>query len=161
MANTAAMTTDFIKNVMNGMHAMGATEIRAGTTKDTFKGALYFATATIDSQTAVYTATGEVGNSGSYSAGGIAFTTATAPNTSGTAANGSGNKAFFTPSASWTTGAGFTAAAFDCILMYNDTYATKRSVAVFTFASQTIVAGTFTLTMPTNDGTTGLVRFGT
>lgn len=159
--NTQAMTTDFIKNVMNGMHAFAATEIRAATTKDTLMGALYFATATIDSQTAVYTAVGEVGNSGSYTAGGIAFTTATAPNTSGTAANGVGNKAFFTPSASWTTGASFSAAAFDCLLMYNGAFATKRSIAAFTFGSQTIVAGTFTLTMPTNDGTTGLIRFGT
>lgn len=161
MANTQAMTTNFIMNAMNGMHAFGATEIRAATTKDVLKGALYFATATIDSQTTAYTATGEVGNSGSYTAGGIAFTTATTPATSGTAANGVGNRAFFTPSASWTTGAAFTAAAFDCILMYNDTFATKRSVAALTFGSQTITAGTFTLTMPANDGTTGLIRLGT
>jgi hypothetical protein len=29
---------------------------------------------------------------------------------------------------------------------------------VFTFTAQTITAGTFTLTMPTNDASTGLLR---
>ena len=35
---------------------------RAATTKDTFKGALYFATASIGAGTTAYSATGEVGN---------------------------------------------------------------------------------------------------
>jgi hypothetical protein len=30
---------------------------------------------------------------------------------------------------------------------------------VFTFSSQSITSGTFTITMPTNDSSTGLVRF--
>lgn len=151
MANTQAMCTSFKVDAMNGLHAFGASVIRGATTKDTFKGALYFASATVGAGTTAYSATGEVGNSGSYAAGGIAFTTATAPNSTGTTA-------FFTPSASWTTGSGFSATAFDCILMYNDTAAGKNAVASFTFGSQTIVAGTFTLTMPTNDATTGLIR---
>jgi hypothetical protein len=50
----------------------------------------------------------------------------------------------------------FTAAAFDAVLIYNST--TGKPVCVNTFGSQTITAGTFTLTMPTNDQTTGLVR---
>jgi hypothetical protein len=145
------MCTSFKVDVLNGLHAFGASVVRGTTTKDTFKGALYFASASIGAGTTAYSATGEVGNSGSYTAGGIAFTTATAPNSTGTTA-------FFTPSASWTTGAGFSAAAFDCILMYNDTAAGKNAVASFTFGSQTIVAGTFTLTMPVNDATTGLLR---
>lgn len=151
MANTQAFCTSAKVDLLNGIHAFGASVIRAATTKDTFKGALYFASASVGAGTTAYSATGEVGNSGSYTAGGIAFTTATAPNSSGTTS-------FFTPSASWTTGAGFSAAAFDCILMYNDTAAGKNSVAAFTFGSQTIVAGTFTLTMPTNDSTNALLR---
>jgi hypothetical protein len=43
------------------------------------------------------------------------------------------------------------------VLIYNSTQSDK-AVAVYTFGSQTITAGTFTLTMPTNDGTTGLLR---
>ena len=161
MSNTAAMCTSFMVDLLNGIHAFGATNVRAGTTKDTFNGALYYASATKDATTTAYNSTGEVANSGSYSAGGIAFTNATAPTSSGTAANGSGNKAFWTPSASWTTGSGFSATAFDTLLVYNATVAAKNAVSVHTFGSQTIVSGTFTLTMPTNDGTTGLVRFGT
>jgi hypothetical protein len=44
-----------------------------------------------------------------------------------------------------------TATAFDCVLIYNDTSATKLALSVHTFGSQTITAGTLTLTMPTND----------
>jgi len=42
--------------------------------------------------------------------------------------------------------------------LYNDTNSGKKSVGVFTFTAQTITAGTFTLTMPTNDASTGLLR---
>ena len=161
MANTQAMCTAFMVDLLKGIHAFDTTNARGGTTKDTFNGALYYATATKDATTTAYSATGEITASGSYGAGGIAFTNATAPTSSGTAANGSGNKAFWTPSASWTTGSGFTAAAFDTILVYNATATGKNAVSVHTFGSQTITAGTFTLTMPTNDGTTGLIRFGT
>ena len=44
------------------------------------------------------------------------------------------------------------------MLLYNDTQSGDPAIAVYTFGSQTITAGTFTLTMPTNDGTTGLLR---
>lgn len=161
MANTQAMCTSFMVDLLNGKHAFGTTVTRAGTSADSFKGALYLASATVNATTTAYSATGEVPNSGSYTAGGIAFTNATAPSSSGTAANGSGNKAFWTPSASWTTGAGFSGTAFDTILVYNATTAGNPAVSVHTFGSQTIVSGTFTLTMPTNDGSTGLIRFGT
>jgi hypothetical protein len=70
---------------------------------------------------------------------------------------GTGIVAFWTPSASlaWT---GVTIAAFDAMLLYNDSITAKNAVAVFTFGSQTVTAGNFTLTMPTNDLTTGLIR---
>jgi hypothetical protein len=48
--------------------------------------------------------------------------------------------------------------AFDAVMIYSTTD-TNRNLGVFTFGSQTITAGTFTLTMPTNDSSTGLIRF--
>ena len=42
-------------------------------------------------------------------------------------------------------------------MIYNSTQGNK-AVSVHTFGSQTITAGTLTLTMPTNDATTGLIR---
>lgn len=151
MANTQAIANSFRVDMLNAKHAFGTTFIRAGTGADVFKGALYFASATINSSATAYTATGEVGNSGSYAAGGISFGAFNAP--ANTAA-----QAYTTPTASWTTGAGFSAAAFDCILMYNSTQAGNLAVAAFTFGSQTIVAGTFTLTMPANAAGTGLLQ---
>lgn len=150
MANSQALCTSAKVDFLNGIHAFGTTVVRGATTADTFKGALYFATGTLGAGTTAYSATSEVGNSGSYTAGGIAFTFGVAPSASGTTA-------IVTPSASWTTGAGFSAAAFDTILMYNSSQSSK-AVAVFTFSSQTIVSGTFTLTMPTNDASNALVR---
>jgi len=150
MANTQAMCTSFKNEMLTGQHNFGVGFIRAATTQDTFKGALYFATASLSATTTVYSATGEVGNSGSYVAGGLTFGTFIAPSTSGTSA-------FTTPSASWSTGTGFSAAAFDTIFMYNSSNGNK-AVAVFTFGSQTIVSGTFTLTMPTNAAGTALLQ---
>lgn len=151
MANVQAFCTVAKKDLLLGIHNFGTTNTRAGTGADTFKGALYLASGSLGAATTAYSATSEVPNSGSYVAGGLDFTIATAPNTSGTTA-------FFTPSASWTTGSGFTGTAFDAILMYNDTAAGNPAVALFTFGSQTVTAGTFTLTMPTNDASTGLIR---
>jgi len=151
MANTQAVANTFRTDMLNAKHAFGTTFTRAGTGADTFMGALYYATATINASTTAYTATGEVANSGSYTAGGISFGGFNAP------AN-TGAQAYTTPTASWTTGAAFSAAAFDCILMYNGTQAGNLAVAAFTFGSQTIVAGTFTLTMPANAAGTGLLQ---
>ncbi|MDE2098909.1 MAG: hypothetical protein KGL39_16770 [Patescibacteria group bacterium] len=155
MANTQAFCTSAKPELLNAVHQFGSPTITSRTsltapTADTFKGALYFATATYNASTTAYSSTGEVANSGSYTAGGIAFTFGTAPTSSGTTG-------YVTPSASWTTGPGFSAAAFDTILMYNSTQGNK-AFAVFTFGSQTIVSGTFTLTMPTNDATNALIR---
>ena len=151
MPNTQAFCTQAKADLMNGLHALGASVIRAATTKDAYKGALYLITATRNATDTVYNATGELAATGNYAAGGNAFTTATGPAVSGTTA-------FFTPSASivWTnlTSSG----AFDAILVYNDTSATKLALSVHTFGSQSVTAGTFTLTMPVNDATTGLIR---
>jgi hypothetical protein len=149
MANTAAIATSFKTELMNGIHAFGTTVVRAGTTKDTFKAALFLASATINASTTAYSTTGEVTGT-NYTAGGVTVTNATAPTATGTTA-------FWTPSAAfaWTTVTLST--AFDAVELYNSTQSDK-TVAVFTFGSQTVTAGNFTLNMPTNDATTALLR---
>jgi hypothetical protein len=150
MANTQAFCSQAKVDMMNGLHAFGASVIRAATTKDAYKAALYLVTATRNASDTVYSATGEVSGT-NYVAGGVSVTTATAPALDGTTAH-------FTPSASIVYTNVTLATAFDAVLIYNDTSATKLAVSVHTFGSQTVTAGDFTLTMPTNDGTTGLIR---
>lgn len=117
----------------------------------TLKGALYLASATTGPTNTVYTSTGELAATGNYTAGGNSVT-------NGNTAGLTSTTAYWTPSASiqWTnlTSSG----AFDAVMIYSTTD-TNRNIGVFTFSSQSITAGTFTLTMPTNDSSTGLVRF--
>lgn len=149
MANTQAIATSFKVELLNGHHALGTSVTRAGTGADTIKAALYLASATINAATTAYSATGEVSGT-NYTAGGVTVTNGNAPASSGTTA-------YWTPSASlaWTTVTLST--AFDCVLFYNSTQSNK-AIAAYTFGSQTVTAGNFTLTMPTNDATTGLLR---
>ncbi len=148
MPNTQAVCTSFKVEALNGIHAFGTTVTRGGTTADSFKAALYLSSATINASTTVYTSTGEVTGSG-YTAGGIAVTNATAPTSSGTTA-------YWTPSASLVFSS-VTIGPTDCVLIYNDTQG-DRAVAAYTFSSQTVTAGTLTLTMPTNNATDALLR---
>jgi len=143
--------------IFTATHNFGVAPIRAATTADTFKAALYLTTATVDANTSVYSATNEVTGSG-YTAGGVTVTNATVPaqtNTSATAGT-----AYWTPSASITYTSVTLATAFDCVLIYNSTQSNK-AVSVHTFGSQTVTAGTFTLTMPSNTTTTALLRLTT
>ena len=149
MANTQAMCTVFKGDLLTGDHNFGVGVIRASTAADTFKAALYLASATVNAATTAYSATGEVTGTG-YTAGGVTVTFGTAPNTNGTTA-------FVTPSASITYSSVTLSTAFDAVLIYNSTQSNK-AVSVHTFGSQTVTAGTFTLTMPTNDASTGLIR---
>jgi hypothetical protein len=88
----------------------------------------------------------------------VAVTIATPP----TATNSSATAgvAFFTPSASITYTTVTLTTAFDAVLIYNSTQSNK-AVSVHTFGSQTITAGTFTLTMPVNNTSTALLRLST
>lgn len=148
-ANTQAMCTSFKGEILSGIHALGTTVIRAATTADVIKAALYLASATINAATTAYSATGEVSGTG-YTAGGVTVTNATAPTTSGTTG-------YWTPSASLTWSTVTLSTAFDCVLFYNSTQGNK-AISVHTFGSQTVTAGNFTLTMPTNAAATALVR---
>ena len=157
MANTQSMCTSFMGELMTATHNFGTAPIRAATTADTFKGALYLASATYNASTTAYSATGEVSGT-NYTAGGVTVTNATAP----TATNSSATAgvAYWTPSASLTYSNVTLSTAFDAVLIYNSSQSNK-AVSVHTFGSQTITAGTFTLTMPSNTTTTALLRLST
>jgi len=151
MANTQAMCTSFMGELLTGTH-----NLTPGT-GDSFKAALYLSTATVNAATTVYSATNEVAGSG-YTAGGVAVTNGTAPlstNTSATAGT-----AYWTPSASIVFPSVTLTSSFNCLLIYNTSKANK-AVSVHTFGDQTITAGTFTLTMPSNSTSTALLRLAT
>lgn len=152
MANSQGICTSFKTEILNGIHALGTSVVRAATTADSFKAALYLASATTGVGNTAYTVTGEVSGT-NYTAGGVDLTGAVdwvAPTSTGTTA-------FSTPTASIVYTNVTLATAFDAVMIYNSTQGNK-AVSVHTFGSQTVTAGTFTLTMPTNDATTGLLR---
>ena len=162
MANTQSMCTSFMSELMLGQHQLGTSTIVSrgsltSPTTDTVKAALYLTSATINAATTVYTVTGEVSGT-NYVAGGVTVTNATAP----LAANSSATAgvAYWTPSASITYTTVTLTTAFDCVLIYNSTQSNK-AVSVHTFGSQTITAGTFTLTMPSNTTSSALLRLAT
>ncbi len=158
MANTQAICTSFKVEILKGIHALGTTVARGGTTKDTFYAALYLSSATKNASTTTFGGTvGSVADTGevtgtNYTAGGVSLSSlnATEPTNTGTVAH-------WTPSGSIVYTTVTLSTAFNAVLIFNNTQGNK-AVAVYTFGDQTITAGTFTLTMPTNDGTTGLLR---
>lgn len=154
MANVQGMCTSFKKELLNGSHAFGtqaANGVRTVTTKDTFNLALYLVSGSRTVADTVYSTAGELAGTGNYTQGGKLLTNATVPATTGTTA-------FWTPSANVTWTALTSSGAFDCAVLYNAAATGKEEVSVHTFGSQSIVAADFTLTMPTNDATTGLIR---
>ncbi len=150
MANTQAFCSQAKVDLMNGLHALGTSVVRGGTTKDTYFAALYLTSATRGAADTVYNTTGEVTGS-NYTAGGVSITTGVAPSLSSTTA-------IFTPSASIVYTNVTLTTSFDAVLVYNSTSSTKLALSVHTFGAQTVTAGTFTLTMPTNDASNALIR---
>jgi hypothetical protein len=156
------MCTSFLGELMLGQHQLGTSTITSrgsltSPTTDTLKAALYLASATINAATTAYSATGEVTGT-NYTAGGVTVTNVTAPtstNTSATAGTG-----YWTPSASLVYTNVTLSTAFDTVLIYNSTQSNK-AISVHTFGSQTVTAGTFTLTMPSNAASTALLRLAT
>lgn len=151
MANTQSMCTSFMQELMTATHDF------TPSTGDTFKAALYEATATYNAATTAYSTSGEVTGSG-YTAGGVAVTNANAP--ASTNSSATAGVAYWTPSASLTYSNVTLTTAFDAVLIYNSTKSNK-AVSVHTFGSQTVTAGTFSLTMPTNNTTNALLRLAT
>ena len=147
------MTNSFKVDLFNAVHAFNATGIPAHTlaTADVFKAALYTAASSLGTTTTSYTGAVTEVSGTNYSAGGVTVTFGTAPSNTTTTA-------FLTPSASITYTNVTLSTSFDAMLLYNNTNSGKNAVAVFTFTAQTVTAGTFSLTMPTNDASTGLLR---
>jgi len=153
MANTQAMASSFKAELLTATHNFGTAPTRGTSAADTFKAALYLATATVAATVTVYSAVSpflEVSGTG-YTAGGVAITAWNAPTNSSTTVG------FTTPTASITYTTVTLTTAFDAVLIYNNTQG-NRAVSVHTFGSQTVTAGTFTLTMPTNNSTSALIR---
>jgi len=147
MAISQAMCTSFKVELLNGIHAFGTTVIRAATTADTFKIALYTSSASLGAATTAYSTSNEVVGTG-YTAGGNTLTVSTAPTSSGTTA-------FLDFSdTTWST-ATITA---NGALIYNSTQSDK-AVAVLAFgADKTSTAGDFTIVFPAADASNAIIR---
>ena len=139
------MTTSFKQQLLEGVHDFRLTG------GDTFKLALYTNSASFTAATTAYTATNEVGDSGSYSAGGGTLTRID-PTTSGTTAFTDFADLSFTTATITARGA----------LIYNTTPThtyTNPAVAVLDFGSdKTSTAGTFTVQFPTADASNAIIR---
>lgn len=157
MANTQAMCTSFMGELLTATHNFGTAPTRGSGASDVFKAALFLASATVNASTTAYSTTGEVTGT-NYTPGGVTVTNATAPLSSNTSSTA--GVAYWTPSASITYTNVTLTTAFDAVLIYNSTQSDK-AVSVHTFGSQTVTAGTFTLTMPSNTTSTALLRLAT
>ena len=144
MANTTAVSNQFRTNILT-------TGFNLNT--KTLKGALYYATSTVNATTPSYTSTGEV-TLGSYVAGGASVTNAVA--VAGANTTVGGDTYYWTPSApiTWTT---VSIAAFDTVMIY-DAVTPFNSIGTWNFGTQTVTAGNVTLSMPANAAGTALVR---
>jgi hypothetical protein len=151
MANTQAMCTSFMQELMTATH-----NFTTGT-GNTFKAALFFSSATLNASTTAYSTTGEVTGT-NYTAGGVTVTNGTSPSSTNTSATA--GVAYWTPSASLTYTNVTITTAFNAVLIYNSS-ASNKAVSVHTFGDQTVTAGTFTLTMPSNTTSTALLRLAT
>ena len=150
-----------MSELMTATHNFGTAPTRGTSAADTFKAALYLTTATIDASTTAYSATNEVSGT-NYTAGGVNVGSWNAPTPTNSSATA--GTAFTTPTASITYGTSGSpvtlSTAFNAVLIYNSTQSNK-AVSVHTFGSQTVTAGTFTLTMPANTTSTALLRLAT
>jgi hypothetical protein len=136
------MCTSFKQEILQGVHDFTAS------TGNTFKLALYTDSASFTAATTAYTVTNEVGNSGTYAAGGGTLTNIT-PTTSGTTAFTDFDDLSFTTATITARGA----------LIYNDTAAGDPAVVVLDFGSdKTSTAGTFTIQFPTADASNAIIR---
>lgn len=140
MANTSAVSTSFKVELMRALHDF------ASATGNSFNGALYTGTATLDATVTSYATAGEISGTG-YTAGGATMQMVT-PTSSGTTA------ILDILDLSWTS-ASFTANALN---VYNDTNS-NRSVFSIAFGSdKTVSSGTFSIVWPTADASNAIIR---
>jgi hypothetical protein len=146
MAITQAIANAFKKQLLEGDHNFAS----GG---DKFKLALYTSSATLNSATTAYAATNEVGDSGSYAAGGGALTGQSTDIGTGTGAGVAivdFNDLSFTSATITARGA----------LIYNTSSATTNAaVAVLDFGSdKTSTSGTFTVVFPAFTTSAAILR---
>jgi hypothetical protein len=127
-------TTSFKKELYEAIHDLPT---------DVLKIALYTASADLNEATTVYSASNEVTGTG-YVAGGVTLTGVTVSSSGYTA---------YVDFADVVFGAAVTAR---CALIYNSSKA-NRSIAVLDFGSDKTSAN-FTITMPSNDASSALIR---
>jgi hypothetical protein len=136
------MCTSFKVELMRAVHNF------TNGTGNTFKLALYDNSASFTAATTAYTATNEVANSGTYSAGGGSLTNVT-PTSSGTTAFTDFADISFTSATITAYGA----------LIYNSSAAGNPTVCVLDFGgAKTSTAGTFTIIFPTADASNAIIR---
>lgn len=134
--------TSFKRELMEAVHNF---KLTGG---NTFKLALYTNSASFTAATTAYTATNEVGASGTYAAGGGTLTRVD-PTTSGTTAYTDFADLTFTSATITARGA----------LIYNDTAVGDPTVVVLDFGSdKTSTAGNFTIVFPTADASNAILR---
>jgi len=139
-------TTSFKVELLQAVHNFGPTSA------NTFKVALYTASADINASTTVYSTTNEVTGTG-YTAGGNTLVISTSP-TSGNNTNNIPTAYISFSNTSWTS-ASFTARA---ALIYNSSQSDK-SVAILDFGSdKTVSNNTFEIIFPTADANSAIVR---
>ena len=134
MSIVQTQTTSFKKELYQAIHNLST---------NTLKIALYTASADLNQDTTVYSATNEVTGTG-YTAGGVTLT--------GTTINSSGYTAYV-DFANVVFNASVTAR---CALIYNASQGNK-SIAVLDFGSDK-TSTNFTITMPANTATAALIR---
>ena len=145
MAINQAVCATFKEQVLLGEHDI---------VDNTINLALYTDSATLDANTTAYSATNEVGNSGTYAAGGGTLTSATVGLTK---TNATASTAFVDFANLSFTSATISAQA---ALIYNTSSSnTNAAVAVLDFGGvKTSTNGTFTIAFPTNDASSAILR---
>ena len=136
MAITQTTCTSFKVELLTGTHNFSS---------DTFKIALYISAANLGADTTAYSASNEVSASG-YAAGGNTLTVSTTPTSSSTTAYVS------FANTSWSS-----ALTARGALIYNSSKSNK-AVAVLDFGADKTSSATFTVTFPTADATSAIVR---
>ena len=145
MTINQAVCASFKKQLLEGDHDID---------NDTINLALYTNSVTLNGNTTAYSATNEVGASGTYTAGGI---TLTSPTIGLTASSATASTAFVDFANASFTSATISAQA---ALIYNRSSAnTNAAIAVLDFgAVKTSTNGTFTIAFPTNDASSAILR---
>jgi hypothetical protein len=139
MAITQAMATSFKVSLLNGGQNFSA---------DTFKLALYTASASLDENTTAYSTSNEVASAGNYSAGGNTLSVSVTP-------TNTGNVAFISFSNTSWANATITA---NGALIYNANLA-NAAVCVLAFGGdKTSTNGTFAVNFPTADASNAIIR---